>query len=88
MAQGKYLEKTVINLTRINEEIKGRPNSGNACYHLVQNLSSLRLPKNLKIKRHTTITLPVATCGCEAWCYVEYLAVKEGSSRRLKKTAR
>jgi hypothetical protein len=34
----------------------------------VQNLfySSL-LPKNLKIKIHRIITLPVVLCGCESW---------------------
>ena len=29
-------------------------------------LSSL-LSKNIKIKTHTTIILPVVLCGCEAW---------------------
>jgi hypothetical protein len=44
----------------IQEEIKRRLNSGNACYHSVQNLLSSRLlSKNLKIGLYKTIILPV-----------------------------
>jgi hypothetical protein len=44
--QFKYLERTVTNKHFIQEEIKRRLNSGNACYHSVQNLlSSLLLSK-------------------------------------------
>jgi hypothetical protein len=32
-AQFKYLETTVTNTNLISEQIKGRMNSGNACYH-------------------------------------------------------
>jgi hypothetical protein len=50
----------------IQEEIKRRLNSGNACYHLVQNLlSSCLLSKNLKIIIYKTIILPVVLYGCE-----------------------
>ena len=46
----KYLETTLTNKNSIAEEIKSRLRSGNACYHLVQNLLSSRLlSKNLKI---------------------------------------
>jgi hypothetical protein len=49
-------------------EIKRRLNSGNACYHSVQNLPSSRLlSKNLKIRTHKTIILPVVLYGCETW---------------------
>ena len=42
--------------------------SGNACYHSVQNLlSSSLLSKNLKIKIYRTIILPVVLYGCETW---------------------
>jgi hypothetical protein len=45
-----YLGTTVTNQNLILEEIKRRLKSGNACYHLVQNLlSSYLLLKNLKI---------------------------------------
>jgi hypothetical protein len=50
------------------EEIKRRLNSGNACYHSVQNLLSSRLLlKNLKIIIFKTIIFPVVLYGCETW---------------------
>jgi len=50
------------------EEIKSRLKSGNACYHLVQNLLSSRLlSKNLMIKIYRTVILPVVLYGCETW---------------------
>jgi hypothetical protein len=52
----------------IHEEIKRRLNSGNACYHSVQNLLFSRLlPKNLKIRIYKTIILPVVLYWCETW---------------------
>jgi hypothetical protein len=43
-------------------------NSGNACYHSVQNLLSSRLlSKNLKIRIYKTIILPVVLYECETW---------------------
>jgi hypothetical protein len=49
--QFKYLGTTVTNDNLVQEEIKRRLNSGNACYHSVQNrLSSRLLSKNLKIR--------------------------------------
>jgi hypothetical protein len=51
VSQFKYLGTTVTNQNFIQEEIKRRLNSGNACYHSVQNLLSSRLlSKNLKIR--------------------------------------
>jgi hypothetical protein len=43
VTQFKYLGTTVTNQNLIWEEIKMRLNSGNACYHSVQNLLSSRL---------------------------------------------
>jgi hypothetical protein len=43
VTQFKYLGTTVTNQNLIQEEIKRRWNSGNACYHSVQNLLSSRL---------------------------------------------
>jgi len=55
----------------IQEEIKSRLKSGNACYHSVQNLlSSSLLSKNLKIKIYGTIILPVVLYGCETWSII------------------
>jgi hypothetical protein len=48
MEELKYLETTLTNQNCIQEEIKRGLKSGNACYHLVQNLlSSDLLSKNL-----------------------------------------
>jgi hypothetical protein len=50
----------------IQEEVKRRLNSGNACYPSVQNHSSSRLlSKNVKIKMYKTMILPVDLYGCE-----------------------
>ena len=47
----KYLETTSTNQNSIQEEIKSRAKSGNACSHSVQILLSSRLlSKNVKIK--------------------------------------
>ena len=62
----KYLGTTLANQNSIQEEIKSRLKSGNACYHSVQNiLSSRLLSRNLKIKIYRTIILPVVLYGCE-----------------------
>jgi hypothetical protein len=64
--QFKYLGPTLTNHNSIQEEIKSRLKSWNACYHSVQNLwSSTLLCKNLNIKINRTIILPVASYGCE-----------------------
>jgi hypothetical protein len=50
VAQFRYLGTTVINQNLIQEEIKKTLNSGNACYHSVQNILCPRLlPKNVKV---------------------------------------
>jgi hypothetical protein len=68
VAQFKYLETTITNQNLIQEEIKRRSNSGNVCYHSVQNLLYSRLlPKNIEIRIYKSITLPVALYGCETW---------------------
>ena len=59
---------TLKNQNSIQEEIKSRLKSGNACYHSVKYLlSSSMLSKNLKIKIFRTIILPVVLYGCEIW---------------------
>ena len=64
----KYLGTALTNQNYIQEEIKDRFKSGNACYHSVQNLlSSILLSKNLKIKVHRNIIFPVVLYGCETW---------------------
>jgi hypothetical protein len=62
------LGATVTNQNLIQEEIERRLNSGNACYHSVQNLLSSRLlSKHLKMRTYKTIILPVVLYGCETW---------------------
>jgi hypothetical protein len=65
VAQLKYLGTAVTYQHFIQEEIKGRLNSGNAVYHSVQNLLfSCLLSKNVKIKIYKTIILPVVLYVC------------------------
>jgi hypothetical protein len=63
----------------IHEEIKRRLNSGNACYHSVQNLLSSRLSKNLNIRIYKAIILPWVLYGCETWS----LTLKEEQRLRV-----
>ena len=66
--QFKYLGTTLTNQNSIKEEIKCRLMSGNACYHLVQNLlSSSLLSKNIKIKIYKIMILSVVLYRCETW---------------------
>jgi hypothetical protein len=52
----------------MNEEIKSKLNSGNACYHSVQSLLSSRLlSRNVKVKIYKTILIPVVLYACETW---------------------
>jgi hypothetical protein len=64
MAQFKYLETTVTNQILIQEKIKRRFNSVNACYHSVQNHLSFRLlSENIKIRIYKTKILPLLCMG-------------------------
>jgi hypothetical protein len=57
---------TVTNKNLIQEEIKRRLISGNACYHSVQNLLYSHLvSKNLKIRMCKAIIPLVVLHGCE-----------------------
>ena len=61
----KYLGSLLINQNYIYEEIKCRFTAGNSCYYSVQILLSSRLiSKNLKIKIHNKVILPVVLYGC------------------------
>ena len=64
MEELRYLGTTLTNQNSIQEEIKSRLKSGNACYYSVKNLLSSRLlSKNLKIKIYRTIILPLSCMG-------------------------
>jgi hypothetical protein len=60
----RYFETTVTNQSCIHKEMKSRLNSGNACYHAVQNLLSSSLYKNAKIKIYKIKILFVVSYGC------------------------
>jgi hypothetical protein len=58
VAKFKYMGATLTDQNFIHEEIRNRLNSGNACFHAVQNLLSSRLlSRNVKIKIYKTIIL-------------------------------
>jgi hypothetical protein len=66
VSQFKCLGMTVTNQTLIQEEIKKRLWSGNACYHSAQSLLCTHLlPKHIKIKIYKTIILPVFHMGAK-----------------------
>jgi len=74
-----YLGTTLRDQNCIQEEIKRRVKSVNACYHSVQNILSFNLlSKNLKIKIYRTVVLPVILYGCETW------SLKLREERRLR----
>jgi hypothetical protein len=68
--QFRYLGTTLTDLNSIQEEIKSRLRSGNACYHSLQNLffSSL-LSRSMKFKIYRIIILPVLY-GCDTWSLI------------------
>jgi hypothetical protein len=68
VAKFKYLGTTLTDRKCMQEDIKSRLTSENACYHSVQSLlSSCLLSRNLKFKIYKTIFLPVVLYGCETW---------------------
>jgi hypothetical protein len=72
----------LTNQNNIHDDIRSRLNSGNACYHSIQNLLSSRLiSKNLKIKIYKTVILPVVLYGCETWSLT--LREEDGPWRKL-----
>ena len=80
MEEFRYLGRTLKNQNSIQEEIKSRLKSGNACYYSLQNLlSSSLLSRNIKINIYRSIILPVVLNGCE----ILSLTLREESRLRV-----
>jgi hypothetical protein len=74
--QFKYFGTTLANQNSINEELRNRLKTRNACHHSVQNLLlSSFLSKNINIKIYRTVILPFVLYGCETWS----LRLREGT---------
>jgi len=73
-----------MNQNSIQEEIKSRLKSGNACYHSMRNLfSSSMLSKNLKSRIYRTIILPVVLYACEIWLLILRKKLRLGVFNRM-----
>jgi hypothetical protein len=84
----KYVGMNLTNQNYIQEEIKSRFKSGDACYHSVRNLLSYSfLSINLKIKIYGTIILLVVLYECETWSFTfrEELRLKVFENRVLRR---
>jgi hypothetical protein len=70
LKQFKYLGTTIINQNSIQEEIKSRLKSGNACCLSVPNhVTASLLSKNVNIKIYRSLILSVLLCGSETWSF-------------------
>jgi hypothetical protein len=91
VGQFKYLRTTVTNQNLIQEEIKRRLNSGNACYGSVQNLLSSRLlSRKVKIRICKTTILPLVLYECKAWFLIlsKKHRLREFEKRALRRALR
>jgi hypothetical protein len=81
VAHFKYLGTTVTNENLMQEEIKRRLNSGNACYHSVQNLLPSRLlSKVVKIGIYKTLRLCRLIRLLSTWCRAAAFFLESGAA--------
>jgi hypothetical protein len=93
VATFKYLGMRLTNQNDTHIEINSTLNLENTCYYAVQKLlSSHLISKNLKIKIHKTVILPVVMYGCETWSLTfreeHRLRIFENRVRRIFGTKR
>jgi hypothetical protein len=68
VAKFKYFGTTQTDQNCMQEEIKSRLNSWNACNQPLQSILSSRfLSRNVKVKIYKTAILPVVLYGCNTW---------------------
>ena len=68
MVKFKCFKTTLTYQNYIHDTVMSRLNSGNACYHSVQNLlSSCLLSKNINTKMYKAVILPVVLYGYGTW---------------------
>jgi hypothetical protein len=72
VAKFRYLGTTPTDQNKMLEEIKSRPNSGNAYHHSVQSLSPSRLlSRDVTVEIYKTIILPDVLHVCETWSLIK-----------------
>jgi hypothetical protein len=83
MAKLKYLGTTITNKNFIPNEIRSRLNSGNAWYHLVQNIFAFRFPilkRRLKIRILKAIIIAYVCVGVKSvFCHPKGSTKIEGN---------
>jgi hypothetical protein len=85
----KYLRTRGTKQHCIHKKTKSRLILGNSCFHSVQKLLSSHLhSKNVNIKKHKIIILPVVLYGCETWSLTlrEEQRLRVFENRVLRKT--
>jgi len=72
VANFMYFGMTTLSQNGILEDAKSRLTLGNACNHLVQNILLFSLLyKNVNVKIHRLLILPVSLYGCKTWSRTE-----------------
>jgi hypothetical protein len=70
VTQFRYLGDLLTIHNCLCVEMKGKFNSGNACYHLGLPVSFLLLSKNVMVKVYKIVIFPVVLYRCETWSFM------------------